>query len=286
MLSHAKTFIIGAVLGAVFGALVLASPYLVYALQRYPSGLTRQQPAYSLRIARLILPWSDHLFGLRPLVAYSNGFGPYSIDDYVGLPLLAILFLLGVFTWKSKVTRLLVSAFFVVVALAAGPDLIITDRPAFALPWGRLWNLPVARSAEANRFIVFSYLVLAIVLALWLAAPVGNRLLRTARWGLVPPWSRDLSPGAGNKPVVSGLEAPREVWQIAAERKCAAFVVCQYAFGLSASANSVLKPKPMNRCRTTPAGISRYCSGRPRTAPMTSTSSALVNACGPVSGIR
>ncbi len=42
----------------------------------------------------------------------------------------------------------------------------------------------MARSAEANRFIVFSYLVLAIVLALWLAVPVRNRLLGTARWGL------------------------------------------------------------------------------------------------------
>jgi hypothetical protein len=164
------------------GALVLASPYLVYALQRYPSGLTRQQPAYSLRIARLILPWSDQFFGLRPLVAYSNGLGPYSIDDYVGLPLLAILFLLGVFTWKSRVTRLLVLAFFVVVALAAGPDLIITDRPLFALPWGGLWSLPIARSAEPLRFIIFGFLILAVALPLWLAAPAASRLAQAARW--------------------------------------------------------------------------------------------------------
>ena len=38
------------------GALVLASPYLVYALHRYPNELTRQLPDYSLRLARLILP--------------------------------------------------------------------------------------------------------------------------------------------------------------------------------------------------------------------------------------
>jgi hypothetical protein len=166
------------------GALVLASPYLIYALQRYPSELTRQQPGYSLRIVRLILPSSDRLFGLRPLVAYSNGLGPNSVEDYVGLPALVILLLLAVFTWKSRLTRLMVSAFFVVVALAAGPDLIITDRPVFALPWGWLWSLPIARSAEPLRFIIFGFLILSIALALWLAAPAASRLAQAARWAL------------------------------------------------------------------------------------------------------
>ena len=166
------------------GALLLASPYLVYALQRYPNELTRQEPAYSLRIVRLILPSSDRFLGPRPLVAYSNGLGPYSIDVYVGLPLLAILVLLAVFTWKSRVTRLLVLAFVVVVALAAGPDLIITDRPVFALPWGGLWSLPIARSAEPLRFIIFGFLILAVALALWLAAPAASRLAQAARWAV------------------------------------------------------------------------------------------------------
>jgi hypothetical protein len=164
------------------GALVLASPYLVYALQRYPKELTRQQPDYSLRVARLVVPTPDRLFGLRPLVAYSNGLGPYSVDVYVGLPLLAVLLLLAVFTWKSRVTRLLVLMFVVVVALAAGPDLIITRRPVFALPWGGLWSLPIARSAEPLRFIVFGFLILAVALALWLAAPAASRLAQAARW--------------------------------------------------------------------------------------------------------
>jgi hypothetical protein len=166
------------------GALVLASPYLAYALQRYPKELTRQQPAYSLRLARLIVPAPGQLFGIRPLDAYSGGLGPYAVDDYVGLPLLAVLLLLAVFTWKSRVTRLLALMFAVVVALAAGPDLIIFDRPAFALPWGGLWSLPIARSAEPLRLIIFGFLILAIALALWLTAPAASRLAQAARWGL------------------------------------------------------------------------------------------------------
>jgi hypothetical protein len=166
------------------GALMLASPYLIYALRHYPSELTRQQPGYSLRMIRLILPASDRLFGLRPLIAYSTGLGPPSTEDYVGLPLLVILVLLAVFTWKSKITRLLVLAFLVVLAIAAGPSLIITDRPVSALPWGGLWSLPIARSAEPLRLIIFGFLILAIALALWLTAPAASRLAQAARWGL------------------------------------------------------------------------------------------------------
>ncbi len=166
------------------GALVLASPYLVYALQRYPHELSRQQPDYSLRLARLIVPTPDRLFGVGPLVTYSNGLGPFAIDDYVGLPLLAILLLLAVFTWKSRITRLLVLLFLLVLALAAGPDLIVTDRQVFALPWGRLWSLPIARSAEPLRFIIFGFLILAVAMALWLAAPAASRLAQAARWAL------------------------------------------------------------------------------------------------------
>ena len=168
------------------GALVLASPFLVYALLHYPKSLSRQEPGYSLRMVRLILPYYRFL-GLRPpwsLVAYSNGLGVSSVDDYVGLPLLVMLLLLAVFTWKIKITRLLVLMFLLVVAVAAGPSLVLTDRPGFAVPWGGLWGLPMARSAEPLRFMIFGDLILAIALALWLAAPAGSRLTQAARWGL------------------------------------------------------------------------------------------------------
>jgi hypothetical protein len=166
------------------GALVLALPFLIYALPRYPTALTRQLPSFSLRMVRLMVPSSDRFFGLGPLMAYSKSLGPISIDGYVGIPLLVILLLLAVFTWKSKITRLLALTFVVVVALAAGPSLIVTNRPVLALPWGGLWSLPMARSAEPVRLIVFGFLILAIAVALWLAAPAASRLAQAARWGL------------------------------------------------------------------------------------------------------
>ena len=169
---------------AYLGAVVLSAPYLIYSLRHYQGALTRQQPAFSLQFARLIVPTSPQMFGLTPLIRYSNHIGRSGIDDYVGIPLLAVLLLLAIFAWSGRVNRLLAIGFLFVLALAAGPLLVITPRQTFALPWASLWRLPIARSAEPSRFIIFASLALALALALWLAAPTKGRLAKMARWCL------------------------------------------------------------------------------------------------------
>ena len=47
-----------------------------------------------------------------------------------------------------------------------------------------MWNLPFLRSAEPIRLILFGYLALAMVLALWLAAVDRSWLARAGRWAL------------------------------------------------------------------------------------------------------
>jgi hypothetical protein len=170
---------------AAYGAaVVVAAPYLYYALRHYPKSLVRQQPTFSLSLVRLILPSSDKLFGLTSLIDYSDKIGRYSVDDYVGLPLLLVLVALGIVAWRSRLARLLVAGFVFVIVLAVGPGLAVGSRNVFALPWAKFWSLPLLRSAEPSRFIIFAYLVLAIALALWLARPAGGKAATAARWGL------------------------------------------------------------------------------------------------------
>jgi hypothetical protein len=166
------------------GAVVLALPYLAYALRHYPAALSRNRDGFSLRLIRLVLPSTPKLFGLSSLMNYSNHLTTANIDDYVGIPMLVMLVALAVVAWSSRLTRLVVLMFAVVVALAAGPRLLIGGRDLFPLPWGRLWSLPVARSAEPSRLMVFGYLVLAVALALWLAAPGLSKAARATRWAL------------------------------------------------------------------------------------------------------
>ena len=167
------------------GAVVLSAPYLVYSLSHDQGALTRQSPAFSLPLIRLIVPTSQQMFGVAPLIAYSDSIGRGGIENYVGIPLLVILLVMAVYAWRSRLNRLLAIGFVFVIALAVGPSLVVTSvRHAYPLPWGGLWSLPIARSAEPSRFIVFGVLALALALALWLSAPAKGWPLRAARWGL------------------------------------------------------------------------------------------------------
>ena len=140
-------------------AVVLASPYLVYALRHYSAGFTKAIPANSLNLRALIIPES-------------------------GIPLLLTVLALAVLTWSSRLTRLLVIGFALIVVLAFGPRLTIGSKQLGALPWGHLWSLPLARSAEPARLMLFGYLVLAIILAVWLARPTASRLQLASQWVL------------------------------------------------------------------------------------------------------
>jgi len=140
-------------------AIVLVSPYLVYALRHAPPQFTKVQPAFSLNLEDLVVPRS-------------------------GILLLVLVLALAVFNWSSRLTRLLVILLVLIVALAIGPIAMIGTRQLGRVPWARLWYLPVARSSEPLRLMIFGYLVLAIILALWLAMPVKSRPLQVLRWVL------------------------------------------------------------------------------------------------------
>ena len=165
-------------------ALVAAAPYLIYSLKHYQAGLIRQEPAFSLPLIRLVVPTSQQMFGITPLVSYSNQLGRTGIENYVGIPLLAILLATALLAWRSRLSWLLLAVFGFVILLAVGPSVAVTSvKHTYRLPWAALWNLPVARSAEPSRFIVFGVLILALALALWLSMPSRGSWLRAARWG-------------------------------------------------------------------------------------------------------
>jgi hypothetical protein len=166
------------------GAVVIAAPYLYYAFRHNQGTFSRQRSAFFLNPVRLVLPWSDKVFGLNSLANYSGHVGRPGVDDYVGVPVLLVLLGLAVLTWRNRVTRLLVAGFAFVIVLAVGPELVFGTSQPVRLPWAGLWSLPIVRSDEPSRFIVFAVLVLAVALALWLAMPSSSRLLLAARWGL------------------------------------------------------------------------------------------------------
>jgi hypothetical protein len=163
-------------------ALVFVGPYIAYAVSHVPPGGMPPLGPSHFDLANLVVPGHGRqTFGLSWLARYSARMPIVSGGGYVGVPLLALAVALTILTWPRKLTRLLfmLLVFFVLVSL--GPALYVGGSRVTRLPWACLWALPIVHSAWPVRFMLFSFLVLAVMVALWLAGP-SKRMW--ARWML------------------------------------------------------------------------------------------------------
>jgi hypothetical protein len=183
--ARATIFRLGSLLALAYGAaLIVASPYLLYSLDHYPKGFTRSPAVTGLALGNLIVPRVDREFNIGWLLHFGRTLPTYAYADYIGIPALLIIVGVAIWTWRSRITRFLVIMFAVIVALAIGPVFAFGGKAIGSVPWSHLWYLPVARSALPNRFMLMGDLVLALLVAIWLAAPLRSRFLHYGRWAL------------------------------------------------------------------------------------------------------
>ena len=164
--------------GAYVIALVLAAPYLAYALTNTPPKPLRNT---GLDLASLVLPRPGRTFGIAWLTHAAAGPAPISMADYVGVPLLVLALLLALTGWSSKLIRFLSCMLVFVVVASIGPVIHVDGHRVAAVPWARLFDLPIVRSSYPSRLMLFAYLALAVATALWLARPAT---WSWARWTL------------------------------------------------------------------------------------------------------
>jgi hypothetical protein len=152
-------------------AIVCALPYLAYALAHVPSGFARSPAISSLDLAGLVIPRAGQTFGLSWLARWSAPLPVPGKDGYVGVPLVALVLVVAITAWHRKSTKFLTAMLLVLVLAALGPVVHLDGRRVISVPWHRLWFLPIVRSAYPARFMVFAFLALAVMMALWLAEP-------------------------------------------------------------------------------------------------------------------
>ena len=164
------------------GSIVLAAPYLYAALANKPKSFHTAVPQFWVDLAGVVVPRYNRLLGMTWL-------GPVAGHDitpsiYVGVPLLVLFALVAVFHWSNRLVRLLVPLYVVIFLLALGPKLLIDGKQVITLPWGFIWDLPLLDSAESQRLMDLGQLVLALLLAIWLAHVTKSKVALAARWGL------------------------------------------------------------------------------------------------------
>jgi hypothetical protein len=164
------------------GAIVLAAPYLYEALRDRPKSFHTPEPQFWVDLAGVVVPRFNRLLGMKWL-APSAGHD-LTPTIYVGVPLLLLFVLVGVFHWSNRLVRLLVPLYVVIFLLSLGQSLVVDSKTVVSLPWGKIWSLPILSSAEPQRLLDFGQLVLALVMAVWLAQVTKSWLVGAARWAL------------------------------------------------------------------------------------------------------
>jgi len=97
----------------------------------------------------------------------------------------------------------------VIFLLALGPKLVIDNKVVATLPWGYIWSLPLLNSAESQRLMDFGQLVLALLMAIWLAHVTASKVALAARWGLA---GLSLLAIFANLPTFASVVTPKVTW--------------------------------------------------------------------------
>jgi hypothetical protein len=162
-------------------ATAAALPFVAYALTvKAP----RPGRVTGMDLASLIIPRPQRAHGIAWLAHAAAGPAQVSNACYVGVPLLLLAVLLAVARWSSTMVRFLTCMLTIILVASIGPVVYLEGRRTWTVPWARLFGLPLARNAYPLRLMLFAYLVLAVAIALYLAAPARRAPWVWARWSL------------------------------------------------------------------------------------------------------
>ena len=163
--------------------LALAPIFYWMVASGYESGAQHPALLYSLDLLNLIVPTSTIELGRTGwLRAISNCFLGYIYEagGYVGIPLMLVAAAFARNNWNKGWARSLVIVLIAAVILSLGPFLIVAGRPILPLPGLLLGLLPLIGKALPVRFMLYAFLMLTIVIALWLADDALPAWIRTA----------------------------------------------------------------------------------------------------------
>jgi hypothetical protein len=161
-------------------AAVVLSPYLYYMLARgYPHSPIWNTSSYSADLLAFLVPTETVALGTgRAATAITGTFHGdiYENGAYLGL---AIILFVEVFRrryWREPIGKFLIILFLVLLIASIGPNLHVAGRPAFPMPWALIGRLPLLSIALPARFMMYAYLVVSVMLAMWLAAASSTPL--------------------------------------------------------------------------------------------------------------
>lgn len=163
---------------------LLVAPYIAYAISHGLPRLPSSWPfVYTADLANIVVPTRLHRFGGSLVGPLSDRFRA-PIDEsaaYLG-PLLIIVALFVLQRSRIFLHRVLVWSLAAIGLASLGPTLTVAGTRIVALPWTIFAVAPIVKLALPARFVVYAWLILSVIVALWLVAPSRRR---STKWALV-----------------------------------------------------------------------------------------------------
>ena len=155
-------------------ALAALSPLFYYMVALgYEPGAPHPPLLYSTDLLNLLIPTSMMELGrAAPLHAITQHFLGliFEAGGYIGLPLMLVAAAFARRNWSEGWARALVLLLIVAVVLSLGPFLVAGGRPIIPLPGLAVGALPLIGKALPVRLMLYAFLALAIITALWLSS--------------------------------------------------------------------------------------------------------------------
>jgi hypothetical protein len=174
----------GGLIAAAYGLTGLAvTPFLVHALRHLPSEPIRSLEKASIDLLGFVLPGYTTLLGGDEFRPFTDPFTapPAGNGAYLGIPLILILVHFAATQWRRPATWRLLAFAGVVAVASLGPVLHVRGRPSVDLPWRLVEPIPLIHNALPDRFTMYMWLAVGLMVALWLAA----RSRSVVRWAAV-----------------------------------------------------------------------------------------------------
>jgi hypothetical protein len=160
-------------------AVALLSPYLYQLFSNNPPGGPLYWPdQYSADLLNFVVPTEANLLGLLPwLSGLSRKFGTiiYENGACLGIPLIVVTEAWRRSHRREPATKLIMLVLLAVCLAALGPVLHIAGRAWLPTPWALAAHLPLISIALPGRFMVYAFLILAVIAALWLASSTATK---------------------------------------------------------------------------------------------------------------
>ena len=183
-----RRLIIPIICGYLISTAIL-SPYFYYLLAvAHPAGPLWPPGRYSADLIGFFVPWHSIWWGAADFAtAITRRFTGTIMEngDYLGLVLIVFVEIFRRRFWPTLAGKFLTILFFAIIVAAIGPNLHIAGVQGFPMPWQIFQRLPLIENILPVRFMMYAFLVVAVMIAMWFAASATRPVWKVAAAAII-----------------------------------------------------------------------------------------------------